>query len=55
MRLCKYQGVIKLNDCFYHTLNGGFRFFHECKMYEKDESIEEMEKEIVSFFKEKGL
>lgn len=53
--LCMYQGTLKLNDCFYHTVNEGFKHFHECRMYEKDETIEQMEKEIVNFFKEKGL
>ena len=50
---CTYKGTIKLTDCYYHTIHEGYQHFHRCKMYEKDESIEQMEKEIVDFFKER--
>lgn len=52
---CKYQGTLILNDCYYHTVNEGYQHFHRCKMYEQDESIEEMQKDIIKFFKEKGI
>ena len=50
---CKYPGTIKLNECFIDTGKKGFEHFLKCKCYEQDESIEEMQKEIIDFFKGK--
>lgn len=51
---CTYKGTIKLNDCYYNTVNEGYKHFHRCKMYEVDESVEQMQKDIVDFFKERS-
>lgn len=50
---CKYPGVLKISDCYINTVNEGYQHFHRCKMYEQDESIEEMQKDIIEFFKGK--
>lgn len=52
---CSYVGEIKLNDCYLSTKHNGHQHFHKCKMYQVDESIEEMQKDIIKFFKEKGI
>lgn len=50
---CTYKGVVKLSDCFVCTLHDGRQHFHRCKNFEMDESVEQMQKEIIDFFKEK--
>ena len=51
---CTYKGVIKLSDCYIATKHDGRQHFHKCKMYEMDESVEQMQKDIVEFFKERS-
>lgn len=41
-------------DSYVMTKHEGRQHFHRCKMFEVDESIEQMQKEIVNFFKERA-
>ena len=45
---------IKLKDCYYNTKNEGYKHFHICKNYEQVESIEQLQKELKEFFKNKN-
>ena len=50
---CTYKGTLLMGDSFIMTKHEGRQHFHRCKMFEVDESIEQMQKEIIDFFKEK--
>lgn len=50
---CKYVGEIKLTDCYVVTKHDGRQHFQRCKMFQYDDSIEEMQKGIIDFFKGK--
>lgn len=41
---------IKLSDCYYNTINEGYKHFHSCKNYVQEETIEQIQKEIKRWF-----
>ena len=41
--ICKAK-LIKLNDCYYNTVNEGYKHFNKCKMFMESERAKEIKK-----------
>lgn len=50
---CRYQGVVLLSDCYYHTVNDGQQHFHRCKCYEMSEESKKLYESLEKFYSEK--